>query len=69
MHDAQITLEAGESIKIHDYDHGLFVHVWKQEDGTLSTTVSNGEVDWVQIESREEVTSIKALRSGKLQDL
>jgi hypothetical protein len=70
MNDASIALDRGESIKIHDYDLGLFVLVWLKEDGSLSVSINRCEDrDMLQIETRERLVSLKSWTGENLRKL
>lgn len=63
-----IELGPGDSVKVIG-PNGLGVFIWLMEDGTLSTSIGNGEVDHIQIESKETILSMKSpsgLMLGKL---
>lgn len=69
MNDVSMALERNECVTIHVYDHGMSVHVWLDGEGLLHTSIGNGEVDSIQIESREKLLSIKSQKSEPLKDL
>lgn len=66
--EIELAHETGK-IRIADPLHGTCVVISRSEDGSLHTSIGNGEVDFVQIESREEIKSIKSTSGADLKGL
>lgn len=49
MHDAQASLDAGDSFTLFDYENELSVFVWKKDDGALSVSIGHGNSDILQV--------------------